>query len=152
MNSRESINLAIVYKKIAGMIYKESIDGNVFNRYEYYKMGGLPLRKALDVIHELRKKRLLRNNEYSILNSYIENQLIFGPSRNKEFILSTYYQFGEYAISDVEKQMIWDNLNLLGLEDKYIDDLVFSGAVREYAYQKGLLKVKKSLSKKKKNK
>ena len=147
LNNRE---LGIIYKRIAKAIYSEQVLGKKFNRYEYYKMGGLPLRKALDVIYKLRNRGFITSGEYAIIHNYLENQLILGPSRNKEFILSTYYQFGEYVISEDEKQMIWKKINDMGLEDKDIDDLVFSAAVREYAYQKGILKIKKRVLKNKK--
>ena len=39
--------------------------------------------------------------------------------------------------------MIWNELNVLGLTNEEIDDLVFSAAVREYAKKNGLLPGKK---------
>ena len=143
--------LALIFKQIALLINDSKTNGTVLNRYEYYLHGGLPFRKALSIIYRLCDMDLITKDEYGVLHNYLEEQALFGASRNKEFILKTYYQFGDYVINYIEKENIWKSLNDLGLEDKDIDDLVFAGAVRAYAYDKGLIK-KKVLTKKEQRK
>ena len=146
------IKYALIFKKIAKLIKIDNANDKVFNRYEYYKLGGLPFRRALSVIYKLYENDLITKSEYDTLHSYLEKQLEIGSSRNKDFILSTYYQFGDYVISEEEKQNIWHSINELGLQDGEIDDLVFSAAVRAYAYENGFLKIKNSRLIRKKHK
>ena len=130
-------------KKIVNVILIRKKRHRRLNRYEYYMLGGIPFRKGENTLLQLFKAGKINAYEYNVLSKYIDNELVFGASRNKEFILKTYYQFGNYVISNEEKQMIWNELNMLGLTDEEIDDLVFSAAVREYAKKNGLLPGKK---------
>ena len=130
-------------KKIVNVILIRKKRHRRLNRYEYYMLGGIPFRKGENTLLQLFKAGKINAYEYNVLSKYIDNELVFGASRNKAFILKTYYQFGNYVISNEEKQMIWNELNMLGLTDAEIDDLVFSAAVREYAKKNGLLPGKK---------
>ena len=133
----------IELKKIVNVILNRKRHHKRLNRYEYYMLGGIPFIKGENTLLQLFKAGKINAYEYNVLSKYIENELVFGASRNKEFILKTYYQFGNYVISNEEKQMIWNELNVLGLTNEEIDDLVFSAAVREYAKKNGLLPGKK---------
>ena len=134
---------AAAMKNIA-LILKTRQQSNLkLNRYEYYLLGGISFRKATVLIYDMYCDRALSAGEYYRLNYYIEKELLFGASRNKELIMSTYYQFGDRVITDNEKEMIRNKLIALGLGEKDIDDLVFSAAVREYAIEQGLIKTKK---------
>ena len=51
-------------------------------------------------------------------------------------------------ITDVEKEVIWNQLINAGIKEKDIDDIVFSAAVREYAIRNGYVKqIKNNTSK-----
>ena len=118
------------------------------NRYDYYMLGGVPFRGGNEILYGLLKRNLLTNREVNILTNYIDYQVSLGVIRKKEFILDTHYQFGDRVLSYEEKESIWNSLNEFGLEDKDIDDLVFSGAVRAYARENGLIPSKKLVKKK----
>ena len=133
--------LAQNYKNIVKKIVKRHSQNRVLNRYEYYVMGGVPIKRAYPVVYELYRQKQLTRYELEILRDYFQRQMVLGVSYNKNFILKTYYQFGNTVISDSEKVIIWDRLRNLGLADKDIDDVTFSGAVRVYAIEKGLLKI-----------
>ena len=130
-------------KKIVNIILIRKKHNKRLNRYEYYMLGGIPFRKGENTLIELLKSGKISMLEYTVLSRYIDNELVIGASRKKEFILSTHYQFGNRIISDSEKQNIWNELNAFGLSDNEIDDLVFSAAVREYAKKNGLIPNKK---------
>ena len=136
-------------KKIARIIAGTRRNGKKLNRYEYYLLGGIPFRKGDKVVSRLYSQGMLTASEFNFLYKYIEKELVFGASRNKEFILNTKYQFGNVVITDLEKNSIWKKLNELGLNDDDIDDLVFAGAVRAYAKDNGLIKETKKLIRKK---
>ena len=136
-------------KKIARIIASTRKNGKKLNRYDYYMLGGIPLRKSDKVLSLLHSKGLLTATEANYLYKYTSNELVFGASRNKEFILGTKYQFGNIIISDLEKQNIWLELNKMGLSDDNIDDLVFAAAVRDYAKKNGLISNIKKIVKKK---
>ena len=126
-------------KKIVRIIADRKRQGKKLNRYEYYMLGGIPFRKGEKVVFRLLSERKITTMEANILYKYITFELSLGASRNKEFILKTHYQFGDRVITEIEKQNIWLELNKMGIDDDNIDDLVFSGAVREYAKQNGLI-------------
>ena len=140
MISKERI---LKLKKIAIIITNRKRHNKRLNRYEYYMLGGIPFKNGEDILRELLRNGKINMFEFNVLCQYIETELVIGASRNKEFILKTHYQFGNHVITDEEKQIIWNGLNVFGLSDNEIDDLVFSGAVREYAKANGLLPSKK---------
>ena len=137
MDKKENEQLAIVYKQIASeLIEKKSI-----NRYEYYLLGGISLSASLSVIYSLFRERKITTREFDVLGNYIKTQLQnLRSSHSKDFALKTFYQFGDVVISDEEKEMIWNNLCRF-INEKDIDDVVFSGAVRDYALENGLIKI-----------
>lgn len=132
---------AEIYKNIAKVLNEKLAEKRDLSRYDYYVMGGTPFKKAFPIINELLSKKKLTYAEYDVLKEYFRRQMILGVSHNKPFILSTYFQFGDVVITDLEKKIIWDSLKGLGLTEEDIDDLTFSGAVRAYAIEKGLLKI-----------
>ena len=146
MDRKDNEQLAIVYKQIASeLIEKKSI-----NRYEYYLLGGISLSASLSVIYRLFRERMITLHEYDVLRNYVKVQLQnLRSSHSKEFILKTFYQFGDVVISDEEKQMIWNNLCGI-INEKDIDDVVFSGAVRNYAFENGLIKINNNQDNRKK--
>ncbi len=129
------------YKNIVKKIVERKEEKRDLSRYDYYLMGGAPYKRAFPIINELLRKDKITYVEYYELKEYFRRQLMLGVSHNKEFILSTYYQFGDTVISDEEKKSIWDGMYKLGLLEEEIDDVSFSGAVRAYAIEKGLLKI-----------
>lgn len=132
--------LAQIYKNIVGKIIEKKGKGRVLNRYDYYVMGGIPIKRAMSVIYDLFRKKQITLYEFEVLRGYLGQQMSLNVSYNKEFILSTYYQFGDIVISAEEKKNIWQEMHKLGLGDKDIDDVTFSGAVRAYAIREGLIK------------
>ena len=146
MDKKEYERLANVYKIIASQLEKK----RTINRYEYYLLGGISLRIASSVIYILFKQKRLTLYEYDMLRNFVnkQQQNLVSP-HNKEFILKTYYQFGDVVISDEEKKYIWDKLSSI-INEKDIDDVVFSGAVRAYAIEKGLIKTNNNQNNKKK--
>ena len=109
------------------------------NKYEYYMLGGIPFKEAASAIYHMHAQKLINQIEYNVLHNYIDEQLTFITTKNKEFILNTHYQFGDTVISLDEKINIWNNLLSMGISEKEIDDLLFSAAVREYAKDNGLI-------------
>ena len=146
MDKKENEQLAIVYKQIASeLIEKKSI-----NRYEYYLLGGISLSFSLSVIYILFREKKITLREYDVLRNYINTQLQnLRSSHSKDFAFKTFYQFGDVVISDEEKQMIWNNLCRF-INEKDIDDVVFSGAVRAYAIENGLIKINNNQNNQKK--
>ncbi len=132
---------AETYKNIVNKINERKLERKDLGRYDYYLMGGAPYKRAFPIINELLRKNKITYAEYEVLKEYFRRQLMLGVSHNKEFILSTYYQFGDTVITDEEKKSIWDGMYKLGLAEEEIDDVVFTGAVRAYAIEKGLLKI-----------
>ncbi len=108
------------------------------------------MRIASSVIYILFKQKRLTLYEYDMLRDFVnrQQQNLVSP-HNKEFILKTYYQFGDVVISDEEKKYILDKLSSI-INEKDIDDVVFSGAVRAYAIEKGLIKTNNNQNNKKK--
>lgn len=127
-------------KKIALLINKYYIQGKKLNRYEYYLNGGMDFNESLSLIHYLVEDRKISPQEYSLLKRYCMKETGIIANKKRDFIMSTHYQFGDYVISKTEKEQIWQNIIARGIDEKLIDDLVFSGAVREYAINKGLIK------------
>ena len=142
MKKKDNKELLKTYKEIAAILSEKNANtSNTINRYEYYKLGGIPFKEAFVVISDLYKKRKINSTEYSKLRDYFHRQMqLPHTSRSKDYIMQIHYQFGDYVITNEEKNNIWDGLHELGLSDEDIDDLIFSGAVRDYAYQKGLIK------------
>lgn len=146
MDKKDNEQLAFVYKQIANeLIEKKSI-----NRYEYYLLGGISLSASLSVIYSLFRERMITLHEYDVLRNYVKVQLQnLRSSHSKEFALKTFYQFGDVVIIEEEKQMIWNNLCGI-INEKDIDDVVFSGAVRAYAIENGLIKINNNQNNQKK--
>ena len=114
------------------------------SRYEYFMLGGISFDEAASLIYYMNLNNEFRKVEYSILKRFIHTQMSIDSTKKVNFILQTHYQFGDYVVSDAEKIEIWnDLLNNSGIDPKNIDDLVFSGAVRNYAFEKGLIGGKK---------
>ncbi len=130
------------YKKIVREILVKRAQGKRINRYEYYALGGLPLKDAPQIVERLYRSGKITAYEYSMLREFFSRQKAQIAIRDKNFILKTQYQFGDVIITDSEKENIWNSLYLLGLSDNEIDDLVFAGAVRAYDKEKGLIKTK----------
>ena len=126
-------------KKIAKYLISLKHSKVKLNKYEYYMLGGISLRAAGSAIYYMINDRVINQLEYNVLHNYIDEQLMLGSTRNKEFILSTYYQFGNTIITSEEKLNIWNSLLSMGIAERDIDDLVFSAAVREYAKNNGLI-------------
>ncbi|MBR7042559.1 MAG: hypothetical protein IKI04_03555 [Bacilli bacterium] len=120
----------------------------LLNRYDYYMLGGVPFKGGYPILHRLKHEGKLTAKEVYVITNYIDYQVSLGAARKKDFILSTHYQFGSRVLTMEEKLSIWAGLNEFGLEDKDIDDLVFSGAVRAYAKENGLIPNKKLVRKK----
>lgn len=134
-------------KKIA-LIIETNGKHRLLNRYDYYMLGGVPFRGGYEILYKLHKENKLTMREVYIITNYIDFQLSLGASRKKEFIINTHYQFGDRVLTMEEKESIWEGLKEFGLENKDIDDLVFSGAVRAYAIENGLIPSKKLVRKK----
>ena len=131
-------------KNIIAIINQGKTIGKPLNRYEYYKLGGISFKNAESELSELLRDKKLTASEVNVLRNYIEFQNAIGVPRQKERVLDTQYQFGNRVITDIEKESIWDGLLSFGLNEYDIDDLVFSGAVRDYAKANGLIPNKKS--------
>lgn len=136
MNEKENKSIREVYKNLVNLLRQN----HIINRYEYYMLGGVSLNNAPRVIYQLFRERQITLQEYEMLRNYIKKQLLAGGTpHNKEFILATYYQFGNVVITDEEKHHIWNSLCKI-MNESDIDDVVFSGAVRAYALENGLIK------------
>ncbi len=131
-----------IYKNIVYELLEKRKEKQRLNRYEYYVLGGYPLKDAPKIVERLYHNGKLSPYECSILNEFFSRQRAQTATHDKNFIMKTHYQFGDIVITDSEKENIWNSLYLLGLSDEEIDDLVFSGAVRAYAKEKGLIKEK----------
>ena len=136
-------------KKIALLINKYYLQGKKLNRYEYYLNGGMDFNEGLSLIYYLVEDRKITPHEYSLLKRYYTRETGIIANKKRDFIMSTHYQYGDYVISNEEKEQIWQSIIDKGIKEKSIDDLVFSAAIREYAINKGL--IKKLDNKKKKN-
>lgn len=143
MDKKYSEEEILKLKELALIIYEGNKKHERINRYEYYLMGGIPFKRAYKDLRRLYRENKLTIGEVNTINNYVDFELSLGVTRNKEFILKTYYSFGDRVLSDTEKESIWLSLNELGLRDQDIDDLVFSGAVRAYAKEKGLIPCKR---------
>ena len=144
----ENGHLARSYRRVLMEMRKRIEEGKSFNRYEYYKYGGVAFKIANEEIYKLLRSNLITRSEYEMLKAYIIKQRCTATTYDKDFILSSHYQFGETVLSDIEKKAIWKSLCEV-MDENNIDDLVFSGAVREYAMEKGLIKPKKEVNKRK---
>ena len=128
-----------IYRNIAKLLLERNSQNKTITRYEYFMLGGVDFGEASLIIYNLKCNNEIHKYEYSALKKFIHAQINIDSIRKYDFIMRTHYQFGDYVISDDEKKEIWNNL--VGfISKKNIDDLVFSGAVRAYALDKGLIK------------
>lgn len=134
----------VVLKKIAREIIKKNHAGKVLSRYDYFMLGGLDFPEASSKVYFMHLDKKFRGFEYTMLKKFFSIQLNIDSSKKYDYIMKTHYQFGDYVISDEEKVQIWNNLLASGIDRNNIDDLVFSGAVRAYAKEHGLIKVDNS--------
>ena len=148
MNEELNNKNAVKLKHLAHLIAHRRETGKPLNRYEYYMLGGISIRKGESELYRLLSEGKLTMSEVSIIHNYIESQLAIVVPRKKESILATHYQFGDRIITNSEKENIWEELKAFGLEETDIDDLVFSGAVRDYAIKNGLIASKKLIKQK----
>ena len=103
-------------------------------------LGGTPFNEALSAIYNMRLSGSITDREYYALNEYITFQKHVSVYHNKESILATRFIFSGKEISNLEKSVIWDELIDSGVDEKNIDDIVFSAAVRAYAIKNGYIK------------
>ena len=144
-NKRYTENDLEIMKKIVRKLITYNSMHKTLSRYEYFMMGGMPFNEAASLIYFMHLDGKFRNLEYAALKKYISVQQNVNSSKRYDFIMMTHYQFGEYVISETEKEYIWNELKK-DIDEKNIDDLVFSGAVRAYAIEKGLIIVNKNNS------
>ena len=138
MDKKENNKMVLTYAYRE--IYRQLCENKKLNRYDYYMLGGVNIIYASSILYELFRAKKLTIYEYETLRCYINMQLKIGiASKNKQFIINTHYQFGDTVITEEEKNSIWEDL-ASHIDEKCIDDLVFSGAVRAYALEKGLIK------------
>ena len=136
--SKEEI---LTMKTIASELETKKKEKKRLNRLEYFLLGGIAFGEALSVIYNMRLNGDISDKEYYTLNEYLSFQKQIGAYHTKEAIMATTFIFGDKTISNEEKAVIWDEIINSGVEEKYIDDLVFSAAVRAYAIKNGYVKV-----------
>ena len=126
-------------KAIAKRIGELKQNGKKFNRYDYFIMGGVSIPRAISVVYSMNLDNRFEGKEYADIKEFLAAQKMIPVNKNRDFIINTYYQFGSYVISMQEKEVIWNSLIANGVLLEDIDDIVFSGAVREYAIEQGLI-------------
>ena len=137
MKKKDNKELLKTYKEIAAILSEKNANtSNTINRYEYYKLGGIPFKEAFVVLLNKLPVILILDKEFDFIVLFLP-MLIFSLSLS---FSSSFLLLVSNVITNEEKNNIWDGLHELGLSDEDIDDLIFSGAVRDYAYQKGLIK------------
>lgn len=135
-------------KRIAAILKENKGTNNKLSRFDYFLLGGISFDEALSAIYYFKKLGKIIDNEYYLLNNYITAERKVEVLKNKLAILSTRYIFSNKIITDVEKEVIWNQLINAGIKEKDIDDIVFSAAVREYAIRNGYVKqIKNNTSK-----
>ena len=138
----------LAMKEIAEILKENKGTNNKLSRFDYFLLGGISFDEALSAIYHFRKLGVIIDNEYYLLNNYITAERKIEVLRNKHAILSTRFMFSNKIITDVEKEVIWNQLINAGIKEKDIDDIVFSAAVREYAIRNGYVKqIKKNTCK-----
>ena len=129
-----------VMKTIANVLKEKKQIKKKLSRLDYYLLGGISFNEAPSVIYNMRMDGNITNSEYYLLNEYITIQRNVSTFKRKESIMAIKFIFNGMTISDLEKSLIWDELIKKGIDEKNIDDLVFSAAVREYAIENGYVK------------
>lgn len=138
----------LAMKRIAAILKENKGTNNKLSRFDYFLLGGISFDEALSAIYYFKKLGKIIDNEYYLLNNYITAERKVEVLKNKLAILSTRYIFSNKIITDVEKEVIWNQLINAGIKEKDIDDIVFSAAVREYAIRNGYVKqIKNNTSK-----
>ena len=130
----------IAMKKIIEKIKKSRDEKRKFNRLEYYLNGGISFEEAPSMVNYLKKNNEIDNSDYILLHNYINSQRYINVLKDKTAILSINFIFNEKIITDLEKEVIWNELINAGIMEKDIDDVVFSAAVRAYAFRNGYIK------------
>lgn len=138
----------LAMKRIAAILKENKGTNNKLSRFDYFLLGGISFDEALSAIYYFKKLGKIIDNEYYLLNNYITAERKVEVLKNKHAILSIRYMFSNKIITDVEKEVIWNQLINAGVKEKDIDDIVFSAAVREYAIRNGYVKqIKKNTCK-----
>ncbi len=139
---------AKILKAIAKRIVEWKACSKKFNRYDYFVLGGMNFKRAASIICSMRRNGEFTKGEYSNIMIFVNVQMRTPIYRSRSVILNTYFQFGDYVVSMEEKEQIWNNLLANGMALENIDDVVFSGAVREYAIEHELIANVKAKKKK----
>lgn len=132
----------IVMKKIAAKLKEYRKISKKLSRLEYFLLGGVSFNIAASMIYRMRENKDITFNEYYLLNEYISIQRNLEVYHRKDSILAIRFIFKDNEISDLQKEVVWNKLINAGIDEKNIDDMVFSAAVREYAIRLGYVKPK----------
>ena len=130
----------LAMKKIAAIIKENKKTNHKLSRFDYYLLGGISFSEASSAIYYFRECGLISSDEYYLLNNYINSESYIDVYRNKNAILAINFIFSNKVITDLEKEVIWNELINAGIREKDIDDIVFSAAVRAYAFRNGYVK------------
>lgn len=131
----EAASLIVIAKRIGELKQNDK----KLNRYDYFILGGINIPRAMAVVYSMYLDKRLNKIEYKNIKDFLVAQKLVLGRKDYDFIMNTYYQFGSYVISLEEKKNIWNNLLAKGIASENIDDIVFSGAVREYAIEHRLI-------------
>lgn len=134
----------IIMKKIADKLREYKMVNKKLSRLEYFLLGGPSFNLASSMIYRMRENKHITFNEYYLLNEYISFQRNLEVYHRKDSILAIKFVFGNNEITDMQKEVIWNELLIAGIDEKNIDDMVFSAAVREYAIKNGYVKPKET--------
>ena len=132
----------IVMKKIAAKLKEYRKINKRLSRLEYFLLGGVSFNIAASMIYRMRENKHITFNEYYLLNEYISIQRNLEVYHRKDSILAIRFIFKDNEISDLQKEVVWNGLINAGIDEKNIDDMVFSAAVREYAIRLGYVNPK----------
>lgn len=132
----------IVMKNIAAKLKEYRKISKKLSRLEYFLLGGVSFNIAASMIYRMRENKDITFNEYYLLNEYISIQRNLEVYHRKDSILAIRFIFKDNEISDLQKEVVWNKLINAGIDEKNIDDMVFSAAVREYAIRLGYVKPK----------
>ena len=134
----------IIMKKIADKLREYKMVIKKLSRLDYFLLGGPSFNLASSMIYRMRENKHITFNEYYLLNEYISFQRNLEVYHRKDSILAIKFVFGNNEITDMQKEVIWNELLIAGIDEKNIDDMVFSAAVREYAIKNGYVKPKET--------
>ena len=131
-------------KNIANKLKEYKTISKRLSRLEYFLLGGISFNIAPSMIYRMRENKDITLNEYYLLNEYIAVQRNLDVYRRKDSILAIKFIFSNHEITDLEKEIIWNELISAGIDENNIDDMVFSAAVRDYAIRLGYVKPKEN--------